>query len=306
MFKNKALILAKVETVYNTDAAPTGPLNAILCEEPKYSVLDSKVERANIKPAFGANGFVAIGEGQRISFTTELKGSGTAATPPEIGVLFRACNMTQTISTYVQYDPNSSTAGESLTLWYYVDGICHKLTGCRGTFSLEGKVNQYVKINWEFTGIYAGPVPLALATPTYTATVPPLFRNAAFTVDAYAAVIDGISLDMKNDIVKRVDLNAATGILEWAIKERTCTGKIDPEMVLPATYDFWGKWQAGATAAMTVTVGATAGNRCTITAPAVQYDRPDYGARENTLTLGIPLVFRPTAAGNDEIRFKFD
>ena len=90
MLINKALILAKVESAYGVDPTPTGLANAILCEAPSYEVLDSKVERANIKGNFGSNRFVSIGEGQKISFTTELKGSGVAGTAPELDALLRA------------------------------------------------------------------------------------------------------------------------------------------------------------------------------------------------------------------------
>jgi hypothetical protein len=76
-------------------------------------------------------------------------------------------------------------------------------------------------------------------------------------------------------------------------------------MVVPATYDFWGKWAAGGTGAMSVTVGAASGNRCTISAPAVQIDKPTYGERENTVTVGLPLVLAP-ATTDDDISFKFD
>jgi hypothetical protein len=311
MFKNKAVILAKIQTGIGVDATPTGATNAILCEEPTWEALDSKVERANIKPSFGAQRFVSVGEGQRLSFSTELKGSGVATTVPEIGPLFRGCGMTQTVDATpgtenTTYAPNSAgTAGEYLTLYYYVDGIVHKMVDCRGTFSLDGKVNQYVKIKWEFTGVYAGPVAGALPTATWNDTVPPMFRAAAFAFDSYAAIIDGISIDMKNDIVKQPDLNAATGIKQWYIKERTVTGKIEPEMVPPATKDFFGMWQGGDAHALTCTVGASSGNRCIITAPAVQIDKPSYGSRENILTVAIPLVFTPSTV-DDEISFKFD
>lgn len=308
MLKNKALILAKIETVYGTDPVPTGPLNAILCEGPSYDVLDSKVERKNIKPTFGANRFVAIGEGQKLDFTVEMKGSGVLGTVPEIGPLLRACNFTQVVSVGVSvtYTPNSAQSGESVTLYYYMDGLLHKILGARGSVSLsEGKVNSYVKLKFEFTGIYGGPVALAMATPTFNATVPPVFRGAAFALDTYAAVIDSLTIDIKNDIAKRVDLNAATGVLEYYIKERSVTAKISPEMVLPATKNFWGMWEGGAAFAMTATIGSVAGNKCVITAPAVQIDKPKYGDRENIVTAELPLVLAPTVTGNDELVFTF-
>lgn len=308
MLKNKALILAKIEVTYGTDPTPTGLANAILCGDVDYDVIDSKVERNNIKPNYGAKRFVSIGEGQKLSFSVELKGSGVAGTAPEIGPLLRACNFTQVISAGVSvtYTPNSAQAGESVTLYYYLDGLLHKITGARGSWAIaEGKVNTYVTLKFEFTGIYGGPVAEALASPTWNATVPPVFRGAAFAIDTYAAVIDGLALECKNDVVKRADLNAATGILEWFIKERSVTAKISPEMVLPATKDFWGIWQAGTAVAMTATIGSAAGNRCVITAPAVQLDKPKYGDRENIVTADLPLVLAPTAAGNDELVLAF-
>ena len=309
MLVNKALITAKVETTYGTDAVPTGATNSILCEEPTVEALESKVERANIKPNYGAQRFVSIGEGLKISFTVELKGSGTAGTAPEIGALLRGCNFTETIQAAVSvtYLPNSSQAGESLSLYYYADGMLHKILGARGTFSVaQGTVNQYVKLKFEFTGLYAGPAALALATPTFNAAVPPVWRNAQFTLDAYAAVLNSLTFDIGNSIAKRTSLNSATGILEWYVSERSVKGEFDPEMVLPATYDFWGKWQSGGAYPLTATIGSAAGNRCVITAPAVQLDMPKYDKRETTLTAKIPLVFAPTSAGNDEIQLLFN
>lgn len=315
MLNTKALVLAKVETTYGVDALPTAALNAILCADPEYGVLDSKVERANIKPNFGAKRFTAIGEGQTLSFTCELKGNGTTGagiTAPEIGTLLRGCNFTETIDLTpdfekVTYTPNSNSAGESLTLYYYLDGIMHKLCGCRGSVSIaDAKVNQLVKVKFDFTGIYQGIYDAALPTPAFDDTVPPIFRGASFALDSYAAIIDGISIDVKNDVVKRVDVNAATGILGYLIKERIVTGKIAAEMVTKATKDFWGMWESGNAYPMTCTVGSTPGNRCIITAPAAQVDKPSYGDRDNILTADLPLVLCPTDAGNDELIFTFD
>jgi hypothetical protein len=310
MLKNKALILAKVETVYGTDPTPTGAANAILCGNVDYDVLENKLERNNIKSSFGALKFVAIGEGQKLSFEVELKGSGAAGTAPEISPLLRACGFTLTTNAGVSnvYTPNSAgSSAESVTIYYYIDGIMHAATGCRGSVSLsDAKVNQFAKLKFDFTGIFAGPTATTLATPTFNATVPPIFKGASFAIDSYAAIIDGLSIDVKNDVAKRVSVNAATGILEWFIKERMVSGKIAPEMVLPATKDFWTMWSGGSTYAMTATIGASAGNRCVITAPAVQLEKPKYGERESILTAEMGLVLTPTSAGNDEVIFTFN
>lgn len=314
MNKNKAVVLAKIETVYGTDPTPTGVANAILCEGPEISVIAKSLERNNVKPVFGAKEKLNIGEGLKLTFSTELRGGGAAlpSTPPPIGPLFRGAGFTETIvatpgAECTKYTPHSLTdTAESLTLYFYMDGVLHKLLGARGTGpELDIKVNEYGKLKWEFSGLYAGIVDAALVTPTFNATKPPPFRAAAFTIDTYAAIIETLKISCKGEVAKRPDANAATGILAYFIKERTVTGEIDPEMVLKATKDFWGLWEASSQAAFTATVGSVASNRCVISAPAVEFDEPKYGDRENRLTLAMPLRFVPTSS-TPEIEFKFN
>jgi len=85
--KNKAVVLAKIEATYSTDAAPLAA-NAILCEGPEIEILDKALERNNVKPTFGAKQKVNIGEGLKLSFSTELRGSGAA--PPATAPTSRA------------------------------------------------------------------------------------------------------------------------------------------------------------------------------------------------------------------------
>lgn len=314
MLKTKALMLAKVELTYATDSAPVASANAILCEDPDITPISKSLERNNVRPNFGAKDKLIIGEGLKLSFTTELRGTGIApvVSAPEIGPLFRGCNFTQTLvatpgQECCKYTPHSNMDGESITLWFYRDGLLFKAVGCRGTFSLDTKVNEYAKIKWEFTGIYAGPVAAGtLPTPTFSAVVPPVFKGAQFAIDNYAAVIESMKFDMKNSIAKRPDANAATGILSWNITDRAVSADIDPEVPALASKDFWDMWQASETVAMTATIGQTAGNKCVITTPAVQIDDLKFADRENVLTYGLPLRVKPTDAGNDEIEFKFN
>ncbi len=317
MLKSKALLLAKVQASKGVDAAPTAADNAILCEDPDITPIVKAVVRNNVKPNFGAKPKLIIGEGLKLTFTTEMHGPGGEApitTPPDIGVLFRGCGFTQTIVAdsgleCVKYNPHSEGIdGEYLTIWFYRDGNLHKMVDCRGSIDLKATVNEYGKLAWEFYGKYAGPVNSAsLPTPTFSTVKPPAFRAALFTIDSYAAVIESLSISVKNTVVKRPDANADTGIDSWIITERAVSGEIDPEVVAIATKDFWDMWANSSAVTMTATVGQTAGNRCVITCPAVQIDEGlKYGDREGILTYGLPLLILPTDAGNDEIEFKFN
>jgi hypothetical protein len=308
MFKGKVLLLAKVETVYGTDAAPVPGTDAILTEQPEVEIVSRGIERANTRSFLGAFPRITVGEAVKIKFATEIKGSGTATTPPEIGKLFRGCGYTQTIgASYVDYDPNSNLlTAESLTIWYYFDGMAHKVTGCRGTFTVDLKAGEYGKINWEFTGIYQKAADLALTTGTYvTATVPPKFVSASFAIDSYAAIIEAIKINAGNEIAKRVSANAATGILEYFINKRNITGDIDPELVTITTKDFWSTFDTSSQVAFTATLGSSAGNRLVISGSNVQLTDLKYGDRDGLMTYQFPLSFVPGSSGNDEIKFKF-
>src|SRR3990170_2380928 len=96
MLKTRAVILAEKEVTYGTDPTPLPASNAILCEAPEIEVLGKKLERNNVKSYFGTLAPINVGDGVKISITTELKGSGTAGTAPEIGPLLEACGMTHT------------------------------------------------------------------------------------------------------------------------------------------------------------------------------------------------------------------
>lgn len=307
MLRTKAVVLAKVEASYGQDAAPTPGANAILTDLPEFEVLGRKLERNNTRSYFGHLPPVNVGEGLKIRFKAELKGSGAVDTPPEIGALLRACNFTETITPStgpVDYDPNSSTSGESASIYFYQDGILHKLLGCRGTFGFELKAGEYGAVPFELTGIYAGPADDTAPSGTYNQTVPPKFLSANFTIDSYSGVIESLKAEMNNEIAKRVSANAATGILEYMIRQRKVSGECDPEAVTLATKDFWQMWEDSSAVALSATVGATAGNKCVITAPKVVLDVPKYGDREGILTYSLPLVFTPDT-GDDEIKFSF-
>jgi hypothetical protein len=234
MQKTRGLVLAKVESTYGTDSAPTAAANAILCEDPSIEVTQKSLERKNIKSYFGGLSRVNIGEAVKVKLKTEIRGSGAVATAPEIGCLLRACNYTETITpaTSVAYTPNSNLSdAESVTIWVWVHNLLHKAVGCRGTFTVDLKSGEYGTITWDFTGIYAGPIDAPVQSGTFNSTVPARFVSATFSIDSYSAVIETLKLNTGNEIGRRPSANAATGILEYFIKERNVTGEIDPEAV---------------------------------------------------------------------------
>lgn len=304
---SKGVILAKVEATYGTDPVPTPQANAIRVENPSVEPSWLKLIRNYMQPYKGARRQIVVGESVKVSFKTEVKGSGAAGTAPEIGVLFRGCGFTETVvpATSVAYDPNSLIdSSESITIYAYKDGIVRKIVGCRGTFNFECKAQEYGYISWEFEGLYAGPADEANPSPTWNATLPPRFISASFTYATIAAIIENLKINAGNEIAKRHDVNTATGVSQIFIKERKVTANIDPEVVALATKNWETALTSNTEAAITAALGAVAGNILTVSAPKVVIDDLKDADRENIWTYDMPLICLPNA-GNDDVKFAF-
>jgi hypothetical protein len=304
---SKGVLLAKIETTYGTDPTPTGGANAIRVEEPKVEPSWKKLTRNYAQSYMGAKRQIVIGETVKISFKTEIKGSGSAGTAPEIGPLLRACGRTETIvpATSVAYAPNSLVdSGESITIYVYKDGIARKVLGCRGNAVIEAKAGEFGYISWEFEGLYAGPVDEANASPTWTSVLPPRFISASFTYASMSAIISSLKIDFGNELAKRPSANAATGMLQVFIKDRKVTASIDPEVVALATKNWETAMTGNTEAALAATLGSSAGNICTIGAPKVVIDDLKEAEREGIWTYDMPLVCLPNS-GNDELTLTF-
>lgn len=314
---SRSLILAKVETTYGTDAAPTAAADAIMASKPEIEISGSAKTRDVVLPYYGKLAPINVGEAINLKFSVEARGSGAAGTAPRISALLRACNMTMTTNAGVSniLDPNSAQDGESATIYFYRDGLLHKALGCVGTWKLTMKTNEIAMFDFEFTGLYAAGHASTVAFPsniTYDgpAVPPPIFRSAAFNlwgIGAANAIIESLSVDIGNVVSKRPDANAASGMRRYFISDREAKGECDPEVVALATYNPWALWDSVTAGAITATIGNAAGNRLLIDMPNVVKDLPKYGERETALTYGVSFVAKPTlAAGNNEVKLTFN
>ncbi|HKQ24090.1 MAG TPA: hypothetical protein VJT81_06575 [Burkholderiales bacterium] len=304
MLKQLTVILAKVESTYNVDPTPTGAADAILIENPSWS-LDSarRFERQPVKASLAPLKSLYGGSLMTISFDVEVKGSGAAGTPPELGVLLRGCGFAETIigGTSVEYKPASS-ALKSITIYYFEDGIRRVVTGARGNCNFNGEVGGPGKFSFTFTGHYSAPTDVALPTPTYDSTVPSVWLGmSSFLVDSFAAVVTKFAFDMGNEIAKPGTIVAADGYGEIRITRRNITGSLDPEQTLVATYNWINKWQTVATGAFTTgTLGSVAGNRYLITMPALTWSSLSPGDKEGISTFEAAFEARESSA-DDEV-----
>lgn len=297
------LLLAKEEATYGTDPSPTGADDAILIEEP---VLRFPAEVIDREAAAGSMSPVAPILGRNYAefgFKAELKGSGAAGTAPDAGVLLKACGFKETVvaSTSVTYTPSSDESDhKSVTLYFYMDGLLYEINGARGNVALALQVGQRAMMNFSFKGFSVAPVDASLPSPTLDSTKPVPIKGASFTLGGYAAVIANLNLDMQNQVEMTDDMNDSSGYEEAIILDRNPQGSLDPQNTLVATHNWWNDWQQGTEQALSMTLGATAGNIVTLTAPKIVDRELQPGDRQGLSIYEVPFT-AAGSSGDDEV-----
>jgi hypothetical protein len=307
LLARKKVLLAKIETTYGTDPTPTGAANAILVKNLNMTPQEADlVDRDLVRPYLGRSEQLPAGIRAMVEFEVELAASGTAGTAPGWGLLMRACGHSETVAAGVSvtYAPISA-AFESATFYFNQDGVLHKLTGARGTWSLSLKVKEVPTLKFTFTGIYNTVTDTAAPAPTYTAFKTPLTVNntntTPFQLHSYSGVMSELSIDMSGAIAHRTLVGGAEAVL---ITDREPQGSITIEATTIAQKDWFTIAKNATLGNLAVTHGITAGNKVQFTTGnTVQLTKPTYGELDGVsmLTMGLNLV--PTTAGNDEYSF---
>jgi len=187
-----------------------------------------------------------------------------------------------------------------------VDGILHKITGARGTFTLSAEVSQIPTISFTFTGIYNAPTDTAQLTPTYSNQATPVIfketNTSAFQLFSYAGCLQSFSFDIANEIVYRELVGCSKEIL---LTNRAPNGTVMIEAPLLASKDYFAAAIATATGNLTFQHGQTAGNILTFTAAQADLGGPTYADQDGIQMLNIPYIAVPTSAGNNEVSLAF-
>lgn len=303
LLTRKRLILLESEATYGTDPTPTGA-DAILVRDLSITPLQSDtVGRDLVRPYLGASEQLLANTRVQCTFSVELAGSGTAGTAPRYGKALLACGLSETIvaTTSVTYAPVSSSFG-SATIYYNIDGVLHKVTGARGTFTINGTVGQIPTIDFTFTGIYNTPTDTALPSVTYgDQATPVIFKNGnttGFELLSYAGCLQSVSFDIGNSLVYRELVGCTKQVL---LTDRAATGSVTLEAVTMATKNYF-------TAALTDASlgnllfqhGQTAGNIIDFASTRIDIGDVSYGDQDGIHMLTIPYTAVPSTSGNDE------
>jgi hypothetical protein len=238
---------------------------------------------------------------------TAYNGSTKVATVQKTTAAFTPDNTSvYSIAANVGYKPVSSTFS-SVSIYYNIDGLLHKVTGCRGTFTINGAVGEIPYIEFTMTGIYNSPTDTAAPAATYAnQSVPVVFKNGNttnFELLSYAGCLQSIELDVGNEVIYRELVGCSKEVL---ITNRAITGTIVIEAPTIAQKDYFTAALSDSTLGnFTLKHGQAAGNIVTLTTSTVDIGDPSYEDQDGIHMLSIPVTAVPGSVGNDEMILTF-
>lgn len=311
----KAVVLAKIETTYGTDAAPTGAANAIQVFDLSIDPLETKTVSINaITPWLGGAQELVATVNKKCSFSVLLGGAGLAATAPAWGALLVGCASAETTGltapNRVEYLPATDTL-KSLTIYYYDDGLLHKLTGCFGNAKLSAKSGDAPKLTFDFVGVDSGDTVASNVAAVLTAwKTPPTIAKANVTditlgcTYATGALTGGtvynstgLTLDWGNQVAFTPMLTNEQVVLS----DRDIKGSISLDLTATQEVAMIASIKANTLQGLGFVIGTTSGNKIMLHAPGVQLVKTKKEEINGMRLIGFDIHVNPVA-GNDELR----
>lgn len=215
--------------------------------------------------------------------------TGTPATPATGTVMARQS---------VIYAPVSSNF-ESVTMYYNIDGILHKLTGCLGSVELSLAVKQIPVFRFTMTGLYNAPTDTAAPSVDFSAFQIPFIANtqntSGFSLFGFSGAMESMTLNVNNS----VEYVTLIGKESVQLLDRQPSGTLIFEAPTIAERDFFSLVKDNTQGELVISHGPKAGHRVNFSAPAVLLGNPSYQDSNGVQMLSAPFTVNPIL-GNDE------
>lgn len=311
-YSRNSAILAKIETTQGTDASPSGSSNALLVSDQTVDPLvANNVTRDLIRNYFGASEQLVGTAYVMVEFTVELQGSGTAATAPAWGALLRACGFAESgLVSYAAYAPDTPANQKSATIYYYDDGVLHKLLGAKGTVEVAMGVGESPALKFRFLGVNGGITAVSVASTTLTAWKTPLVVTDTNTGDvtfggtySAGAVSGGTAYTSKGlqlNLGNAVQFTALLGGESIDITGREVIGSIELDLTAAQEVTFMATVLANSVQSLSLIHGSSTGYIVGIAMAAVQLINPKKTEINGRRLIGYDLRSVPSA-GNDDL-----
>jgi len=219
LLTRQSVLFVKTETTYGTDVIGGSPTatDAVLSTIPDFSFDVESYERNLARESLSPLSPRITNINCSLSFSCELRGSGTATTAPEIDALLVACGFTgPSESSGVYYSPTNNATGRSCTIYFYQGdpGQLKKITGCVGNVSFTVEQGGIGVANFEMQGQYDGTASFvnnfAILSANYDEQLPPIAQNISFNYGTDATLdISSIEINMNNEVQNVKSMNSA-------------------------------------------------------------------------------------------------
>ena len=296
LLTRKRVIKVAIETVKGTKVAGT---QAILVFDPEINPTAPFEERNGSGLYRGQSETGILGERSgSCSFSVEMRSTGAAAMEAGLAILLQACGLKKTVEVYQVHSAPADDKTISIDVWE--DGVKKGLAGASGNVTFEGETGKRMMCNFEFTGVWQTPTDEALPAHSPSTTIPMRLQGGTFTLAGNSIKIGKFSLDMGNNVVNRMDVDATGGIAYAMITDIAPALSLDPEADLVAGYDYFGVWLAGTEAAVSLAI-TDGTDTVTFTIPKVQYKEIKEGDRDGIQIYDITGQCNHSS-GNDSVK----
>lgn len=183
----------------------------------------------------------------------------------------------------VGYAPTSDEAiYKSATVYFYADGFNWRFGGCQGTWSLELTTGGIGTLTFELRGQMISMTAAALPTGwnTVIRPTPPRFVNGRCQLNLTTARSRRLMFDAGVEVTLPDNPEAVEGYDPAVPIARDSKGSIDPLMDTSTSIAIYDNFRAGTPMPIIAIIGATAGNRFLVTAPAARATGFRPGARD--------------------------
>lgn len=311
-YMRKTIILARLESTYGVEPTGWTGADALLASNVQMSYVSNNRNRDVIRDYLGASEELVGDDHMELSFECEMAPSGVAGTASQWGLLLRACGMSEivTASQRVEYAPVSE-GFESLSFWYFIDGVRYKVTGARGSVELTMAIGEAPRLRFNFMCRFDGSVTDTKIAPNFAGWQLPQvvtnYNTATFKLGgtyATGAVTGGaeyasrgFNFNLGNNTVYQPML----GVNRVLITDRAATGQVTLDLDTTDEIAFRADVRNNVKRAISIEHGSAAGSKLLIFAPNAQFTNPTFTDVDGVAMTQFDLRLLPQL-GNDEFR----
>lgn len=312
---------AKIETTEGTFSAPGVGDKKFLVRNLKYKPVNPKGEREARSNFFSTHPHVGTAIGGELTFELDLYAEDQTNRPAWVNALLAACRWGvftggggAAAHVINPISANNLITCPPLSMSCNVDGFEHRLAGCRGNCVFKLRTGKEIAAAFRFLGVHAAHVDTAMLSPTFDTNADdcPSFISAALALTgvspatdaltAAEAVLEGLEIDLGNELFLRPDANAAFGYRSCQIVAGMPKVRLDPEWVAKTVFDYIENLRLDYLFSLTTGQlnGKAAKNNIKFDMPRVQFETVDPESRGGIRIAQIQGIGRGNA-GNDEL-----